>query len=660
MLTLLIPLALAETPDPLAEQPEPWDYPAPTLWFSEFQSAEEELEHGYARWLRHRVLAEGRLVSGAEIQRTIASYEMVLMNLEARRAVLTQSLSEVQESLARAKSELTLANSDPAVIDRARAEMQVRIDEQAARAEQGVRALRTHLLSLGADALVAREDLDRWWSARQGVRWHLVASGSEETALARVDEARLNLQISVQGLGDAARQLTESALAQGSSEDQLRRDMETMVRRLENPNDPFRDGALRDQIRQLEVLASTNARRLSEVMDAVDEAQRELSSLRAAATGLTGEEGETGEGGAPGASSEVEADLRKLRVTYDRLYLGMSTLEARLDADSRCRVQVHAALLRVLLGEDGAEPLLRQAAAAYGGACEPVASAYLENTMFGALWGQAALRLSREEPAHLLMNPGPGVWTLDGAPLVGGPMTVTLSPGVHRLGYTEEGRVLHQEERIDAGERLCVSVSAQGDVALDPCAFGEEADLEGLPPVRAPWGGRLGPDDPDPELPPARRVFVASSGQWLRVPGPELPVDTLGGTLQVGWRLGPSAASPLALGLAQDLAWSPEPLNVSRDLAAGLVMRSRLCLGWRPDRRDFNPLAELSAGFLLASDAADGASLPPPVVDLTLGARLRMSDTLRLQATGGLSYTALADEPFSPQPVLRVGLIRWL
>lgn len=647
-----LPAVAADTSVSADEVLEPWEYPVPALWFGDYRSAEQAFGLIQARWLRAKVLHQNAAIAKGELKQAEVSYRAVRLTLQAQQNLLDQDIGELERALQEARGAITLSTLDPTLQSEALLELDAQVEEFTSRADQAMRSMTSQLHALGGDGIAPRDAARRWWELHlQHVRANELPEAGSAT-LAQMDNALLELRVSAQGLDDASRSLIEDAVLATEQEWEQREAREALVDRLRNPDDRLHQGAELEQVRRLEQALFQRQRRRAEIEQEIDRIDRDLASLSLEAP-------------ASAEDADFEAlktEVTQLRATYDRLYLGMATLSAHVSMDAWCRVHVHGALLRVMLAEDGAPGLLQNAAAAYGGTCSTVMADQLEVASFAALWAEALLRLRLADPAYVQLSLGPGAWTLDGTPLVGGgTSTFTVAPGVHRVEYNENGRVIASEERIDPGERLCIGLTRQGNISLDPCPIGAPGGGPLLP-TRAPYSAHL-EDVDEPTAAVRPRTFVTLSGQWIRLAGIDGPTDMPGANLELAWRLGRAPSGLLHLIFDQDLAYSPVDLALTDTLVSSLLLRERVGLAIIPNMDPVIPTVELGSGFLMTfrgKDEERAFRLPPMLVYLGLGARVQLSEHLYFTSSLGGEQVLWRDGAFEPMPTARMGLSLWM
>lgn len=630
---------------------EPWEYPSASLWYGDYRSAEQSLALIQVRWRRARIMNEKGEMTRADLKQLEASYLAVRTTLMAQRGLVEADLRELNRALSDARGELSLSSEDKTIRSSALEALNTQVDDAMYRADQATRSAMSLLVAAGREAAPAREAFKIWWALHLevGRASHLVEPGGKD--LAKLDNARQGLKVATQGLPDASVGLVDAALRAADEEMALRQSRLVLLTRMRDPDDSYHQGHLLQRINELEQARLQRQNRLVELDDAIDRVDRDLAGLDLDAP-PTPEEA---------AFDALKTEVMTLRTTYDKLYLAMPTLQSHIDMDAWCAVHVHAAMVRTMLGEDGAPGLLLNAAAAYGGTCEKLMADQLEVPAFAALWAAALLRLHLAEPAQLQVDLGPGVWTLDGTPLVGGGAAVfTVAPGLHRLEYNQDRRVISSTERIDPGDRVCVGLNLQEKVQVDGCPIGT---ADPLFPTRTPHSAQIGPLD-EPYEAPRPRTYAVAGGQWIRFPGPdEAPLDMLGGSLELGWRLGRSPKSMVHLAFQQDVARSPVEMALSGTLSSEVFLRERLAVQLIPDGTIFSPVVELGAGFvvLFPTDADDaGMEGPPLLLHAGLGVQIRLSEHLGFVSSVSGVQTFLFEETFRPLPSFRLGLMRWM
>lgn len=660
VLLLLAPLVRAA--DPVSDPPpaELWDYPAPALWFADYRSAEQDFGLVQARWLRARILGQNNTVARDELKQAEVSYLAVRATLVAQRGLIEEDIPQLQSALDAARGQLRSGSRDPATRSTAMLEAERQIEELSARADQATRSALSFMLQAGAEAIAAREALERWWSLHQRTWRGADLRATDTVELARLDNAELELKVSVQGLDEAARSLVEGAVKAAEAERAGRRTNEEMLARLRDPEDTWQQQPLLDHIQDLEQALIARQTRLQDIDEAIDVIDRDLASLRLNVEPTPEER----------AFDELESRVQSLRATYDRLFLALPSLAAHVDADAWCNVHLHGAMLRTMLGEEGAQGMVQNAAATWQGTCEILMADQLEVPSFAASWAQALLRLHLVEPARVVFNLGPGVWTLDGTPVVGGGAAVfSVAPGLHRVEYAEGAAFHFSMERFDAGERLCVGLTASGAIMASPCAIGE-APITASMPSRAPYSAHIAPESEVlPELRP--RTFLSLSGRWFRLPTSEGPLDLVGGSLELGWRLGRSPRGLAHLIFEQDLAYSPIELALTDSLSAPLLARAHLSFALIPDGQLWSPFALAGVGVIQTFHRGEPEDetedfgpmlLPPPVLRAGAGLNVHISKraALRTGLEAEMTFYGSAKGGPSVLPSLHIGMLRWI
>lgn len=165
---------------------------------------------------------------------------------------------------------------------------------------------------------------------------------------------------------------------------------------------------------------------------------------------------------------------------YAQLYRDLHEIEEVVPSDALCRVYAHGAATRVWSGAPGADELLRDAAAAHGGACAGVMVPLLADTRIARMHVEA--ERASPLPAYIAVPADGATWRLDGVVTGSDGAPTRTRAGLHRVERaTVDGYVLVAMIPLAEGEASEVTV-VDGQLVLSH---------EG-----AAWSATIGGGDP--------------------------------------------------------------------------------------------------------------------------------------------------------------------